>query len=178
MNHELFQFHGAVVLASIIALFVLFNTAWQKFVVDVVRQRAFEARDAALLWAHDTGKIQSPEYKDFREFMNVSIRYFDEMSLIKIIGMLAVRRPRGLHMKHMEGSSFLNDSHLRREFNNVTTAMTAGLILRSPVGMVLLMLLTPFFVLVFILNSSTSKRTEKFASRIRSEVQTDILMAH
>lgn len=176
MNHELLQFHGAVVLASIVVMFVLFTTAWQKFVVDVVRQRAFEARDAALIWAHDHGKINSEEYRDFREFMNVSIRYFEEMSLMKIIGMLMVRRPPGLHMKQMEGSAFLNDNHLRREFNKATTAMTAGLILRSPVGIAILTVMTPILVLVFIIGAS--KRTEKFASRIRSEVQTDILMAH
>lgn len=178
MNHELLQFHGAVVLASIVVLFVLFTTAWQKFVVDVVRQRAFEARDAALIWAHDHGRVNSAEYRDFREFMNMSIRYFEEMSLMKIIGMLMVRRPPGLHMKHLEGSSFLSDSHLKKEFEKATTAMTAGLILRSPVGIAVLTVMTPLLVLAFILNSGASRRTEKFASRIRSEVQTEILMAH
>ncbi len=173
MTEELF--HGAMQVMALVGIIVLFMTAWQKFVVDICRQRAFEIRDAALLWAHDHGRLDSVEYKDFRDSVNGAIRYCEDMTLLKVILTALLRGSKAPKLSSLSGTAFIHDQHLHKEFRRLSEIMAIGLILRSAIGLLFLMLSLPIVLLSIAFNGIN--RPKRIASRLQTEVQNDILMA-
>lgn len=171
------MFHGVMTLFAITILFALFVGPWQTLVVDVVRQRAFEIRDRAFLWSVDNGRLDDGLSLEFRDAINHSIRYFEEMSLMKIVTLAFLHNRQKDGTQKREKFGFMSDQHFSHEFNIFTGTIVIGLVLRSSIGLFLSMLLLPLAMLAYIVNGKAKSRTKGIASRVRREVQTDLLLA-
>ncbi len=171
MTENLVQ--GSMSFLALACLMGLFFSAWQSLVVDAVRQRVFEIRDRAFLWAYDNGACNDVEYKEFRNIINITIRHYEHTSILKVF---VLNKLFNLTEKAKEKEfSFLRNAHWKKEFHEATKIVALGLVFRSPLAMLLLILLLPVVLLSFILNNNL--KSARVAKSLSREVEADILFS-
>lgn len=153
----------------------LFFTAWQHLVVDAVRQRMFEIRDQALLWAYDNDCLDYDAYRDFRDMANVTIRMYENTSILRV---LAINKLFNID-RHVDISefSFMRDKHLTEQFHKLTEACVFGLILRSPIAIVLFVVTLPIALLTLVEKGTPSVASNKMTRSLSREFEAEILLA-
>ncbi|WP_347888315.1 hypothetical protein ABHF54_13170 [Nitrosomonas europaea] len=166
--------------AAAILIWFFYNP-WQSLLIDITRQRIFEARDQLFLYAAE-GKIDfgSTEYKRIRDFLNLSIRLCHRFSLGSIIASKISNK--GDLEEHPQQISMLDtikgisDYETRRKVENMMVEVTAVLIffviLRSFLLLTLSVLLVPF-ILVYLLYKGHIKQ---LFTRAGSMIERDIRM--
>ncbi len=92
-----FEAFGAFVfLASVIALIVLFYTAWQSYCIDDARQKLFEQRDRLFdLCAEGHWSFDSDEYRKVRSDLEVLIRFTHRITMPTLLmaALLGPKKP-------------------------------------------------------------------------------------
>lgn len=153
----------------------LFFTAWQHLVVDAVRQRMFEIRDQALLWAYDNDCLDYDAYQEFRAMANVTIRMYENTSILRVF---AINKLFSID-KHVDISefTFLRDNHLKEQFQKLIEACVVGLILRSPVFIVLFVVTLPIAFLTLVQKGKPSVASNKMTRSLSREFEAEILLA-
>lgn len=74
------------ILASISFLLWFYKGPWQKFMIDLTRQRLFEARDELFMCAAKGGiDFKSDSYKEIRDYLNTSIRICHRIGLRSLV---------------------------------------------------------------------------------------------
>lgn len=143
----------------------LFYTGWQSLVIDVVRQRMFEIRDRTFLWAFDNGRLDDPEYRQFRDVANMTIRHYEHTSVVKLFVLSWIF---GLGRKASKSRRApLRDRHLRQEHEEIIRVAVRGLVLRSLVILIPTALMLPVTAIQSLLNgrSLVSRRVVRTLSR-------------
>lgn len=178
MTENLVQ--GVFSFLAFACLVCLLFTAWQSMVVDTVRQRIFEIRDDAFIWAVDNKRLNDDAYLEFREMANSSIRHFENTSLLKIFILNKLfniqERADKVH------PAFLQEAHLRKEFQKLIKISSIGVFIRSPLGIVLAFILLPLLLLGFLLDTKSSmperaSRPDRVVHSLSREVEADLLIS-
>lgn len=167
--------HGIFSFLAFAIIVGLFFTAWQHIVIDAVRQRVFEIRDRAFLWAYDHEKLDDEAYREFRDMTNATIRMYENTSILRVI---VINKIFNLDAKIRESDfAFFANEHLSKQFHKLTKVCGIGLILRSPIALAILAALLPVAALSQLLNGRPSISSGKVATALSKEVEADILIA-
>lgn len=158
---------------AIAAILGWFYTFWQSLVVDAVRQKMFEIRDDALIWAYKNDRLNDEKYIEFRRMINVSIRHYEKMSLLKIFLINKIFKIEKVDNKNYK--SFMTDEYLSHSFKVVIRTSIHGLMARSLVMVVLSIILFPVIILMILMNGLKSF---KILNSLSTKVETDFLLAN
>lgn len=167
--------HGVFSFLALACLLGLFYTAWQSLVVDAVRQRMFEIRDNAFLWAYDNKCLNDEEYKKFREVTNLAIRHFESTSVIKL---LTLNKFFNFDKRASASKDvFPQDTHFKKEFSEVTKVAVRGLYLRSLLMMAPFFFLLPVIGLLSLLNNGGGIIPRRVTRTLSREIEAEIFLA-
>jgi hypothetical protein len=171
-------------LLSLAMLLWFFRGPWQSLLVDMTRQRLFEARDNIFLYAAD-GKINfnSETYIRLREFFNESIRACHNFRLIVLISSRLSEPKKTLNAKKtasiFDVISDIKDIECRNSIKNILIEsgfyMILLLVLRSPLVLLLLIIATPFMLIGLLLKGSTNQFVDRMAPLIERNIKLDDL---
>lgn len=158
---------------AIVAIVGWFYTFWQNLVIDAVRQKMFEIRDEALLWAYENNRINDENYIEFRRMINVSIRHYEKMSLLKIF--LINRILNVEKVANKTPKFFMNDPYLKESFKSVIKTSMQGLMARSFLIVIASVILFPIIILMILMNGLKSF---KIFNKLSTKVEADFLLAN
>ena len=166
-------------LVAVGLLLWFFRGPWQSILVDITRQRLFEARDSILIMAAD-GRLDfdSDNYRDLRHRLNMSIRFCHKAKFSRIAASIFVgddnseRAPRTRSLFDIISS--IEDESLRQELEEkaIETVgfLTTLMVLRSPFLLILSMLLMPFFLMHELLSGHIKRLMAKVGSSIEKDI--------
>lgn len=148
------------ILVSVAGLIWFFYGPWQRLMIDAVRQKLFETRDSVFLLAAD-GKLdfESEEYHQIRMHYNLLIRYSHEFRWTHILAVaLSGFKPPKKELPISNAVDRIKDEKLRQSlaYKWDSTLEHLGILfwLRSPVLMIITMLVLPLIILLIVLHSS------------------------
>ncbi|MCB1985557.1 MAG: hypothetical protein H6936_09115 [Burkholderiales bacterium] len=157
-----------------------FNGPWQSILVDMTRQRLFEARDNLFLHAAD-GRIEfdSEAYCTIRNHFNKSIRFCHKINLISLL--IVNFSENGQHTDLKTNNSVFNiitniqDIELRKKIEDTLIEATSSVILlivlRSPLLFPLFVLTLPFALLHILLKGHLKQFIERIGIIIEREMK-------
>lgn len=169
------NFAGIYGLLAAALIYVWFYTAWQSLVVDAVRQKMFEVRDNAFLWAVDNNKLNEKSYQDFRSTINAAIRQYERMSVFKLFVLSKLLNSD--EKKQASRHPFFHDEYLLNAFNSVITVSSLGLILRSILVIPLMIVLPLVFLQVLLTGSFMKLLSSPLPSTLSKRVAAGLLIA-
>ncbi|QOJ19984.1 MAG: hypothetical protein HRU77_04300 [Gammaproteobacteria bacterium] len=166
---------------AIIILTVFFHGPWQSLIIDMTRQRLFEARDKLFLYAA-RGNIdfKSTAYNQIRDHINNSIRLCHRISILSYIS-VGFSKQRNTDSKHHKDSiqktlASIDDISIRTKLNDIITEVTISLllliILRSFIMLIIVVIVSPILMLQMLLRG----QYQKILMRISATIERDIRM--
>lgn len=165
---------------SIILLTWFFNGPWQSLLVDMTRQRLFEARDKLFLYAAD-GRISfdSPIYNEIRNYFNNSIRQCHRFSLTSLIASIFSNNEKVTRttdsISIMNIISEIEDADLRSKIEELLFEsvgfISLLMLLRSILLLPLFMILSPIIFLNILLKGHFKHYQTKMAIIIERDVR-------
>lgn len=161
------------ILLSIAGLVWFFYGPWQRLMVDSVRQKLFETRDTIFLMAAD-GEIsfESSEYQQIRTQYNALIRYSHEFRWTHVLAVaLSGFNPPKKSVPAIDSINKIRDAETRaklaKKWEHTLEHLAILFWLRSPLLMLLTMVILPILVLIAILNRG-------FVPTMRKSVRTAV----
>lgn len=160
---------------ALILLMLFFRGPWQSILIDIMRQRLFEARDHLFMHAVN-GKIDfnSNVYQSLRNDLNSSIRLCHESRFSYLLAYKIITSEKG-NDQQKTSSIFdvikkIEDAELRLEieeaFFETTGLMVFFMILRSPFLFPVFIILLPFALLNFLLKGNLKSFLTKIDAAI------------
>jgi len=166
-------------LAGVAFLVLFFRYPWQSVLVDMTRQRLFEIRDDIFSYAAD-GRIDfnSKIYSQLRYRLNSSIRYCHKAKFTTVFAAIAsLDEDSGI--KRQEKSlaeivSEIEDVDLRNDLEEkvleATFFLATLMVLRSPLLLLLSMLLMPFILIYELLSGHIKKCFSTIGTIIEKDI--------
>jgi len=162
---------------ALLALFIRYP--WQSILVDMTRQRLFEVRDSIFLYAAD-GRIDfdSKTYGELRDRLNSAIRFCHKAKFSTVFAAIAVQSE-GTEAPRQDRSLFdviseIEDAELRNDLEEkvieAVTFLTTLMILRSPLLLLLSMMLLPFMLIIELLSGHIKRLIEKIGTIIERDI--------
>jgi len=166
-------------LTGIALLVLFFRYPWQSILVDITRQRLFEVRDSIFLYAAD-GRINfdSKIYGELRDRLNASIRYCHKAKFSTVFAAIAVQGEGAEAPRHernlLEIISDIDDTDLRADLEEkleeAVTFLATLMVLRSPVLILISMLLMPFLLIHELLSGHVKRLIAKIGALIERDI--------
>ncbi len=167
-------------LLAVAMLLWFFRGPWQSLLVDITRQRLFEARDILFLYAAE-GRIDfdSASHNRLREFFNRSIRACHNFNLISLMASsLSESKKQKNTIKNIsvfDAISEIKDIELRNSLKDILVEsyfyMMLLLVLRSPILLPLLIITIPFILIGTLLKGSLSQLIARMAPVIERNIR-------
>ena len=150
-------------LAGVGLLVIFFRYPWQNILVDMTRQRLFEIRDDIFLYAAN-GRIEfdSDIYDELRDRLNSAIRYCHKARFSTVFAVILVHGSQEKQEKSlMDIVSNIEDADLRNDLEEKVVEATFFLanlmVLRSPILLILSVVLLPFILIYELLSGHIKK---------------------
>jgi hypothetical protein len=168
-------------------LVAFFYGPWQRVVVDVIRQKLFELRDAAFDQAVDGNvAFDSEQYEIFRNMINTMIRNAHVVSFWRLFIFNQFAKNNSKHIAGVLGEKISggDDQHfLLIYYSRACKWIALMMWLRSPLllfATVILAVLLPIIALLAILGATVRSIPRKFYSLLERQIQNEaaINMGH
>ncbi|HEF4725397.1 TPA: hypothetical protein SAP13_002785 [Burkholderia multivorans] len=165
--------NGLVTLVGIVALVGFFYGPWQWMVIDSIRQRWFEIRDAAFDAAVEgTVRFDDPHYVNFRDSVNALIGTAESTSVWRAVATILTKNGsagfKQAQQRRLSGNGDIPEYFQQAE-QRVLRWFMLLLWLRSPVLIalsVILCAIAPFVILPAIISSQLRSHALQFVSEI------------
>lgn len=176
MTHEQIV-KSALTIIGLLFIFWFLYGPWQRFIVDVIRQRLFEIRDCVFDEAAN-GKIafDSQEYMEFRNILNGMIRMAERATVLRFVFTAFLTKAAQINIGER---SFSQHAFMKEKFDLAIKWMTVLVWIRSPlmiVSVALSIVVLPFVFAAYILSSTARRVPYKVIAKLRQEIQRETVM--